>query len=98
MATLILCVIGGMVGTPLCEFHSSTDRLSHLHLIPIARDYIGEHSINTLWPPNLISLIEGMWLILQQETAEDFVLATGEMHTVREFVEKSFGVVGITIR
>lgn len=39
-----------------------------------------------------------MWLILQQETPEDFVLATGEMHTVREFVEKSFAIVGIQIR
>jgi len=42
--------------------------------------------------------IEGMWLILQQDTPEDFVLATGEMHTVREFVEKSFAVAGIQIR
>jgi GDP-D-mannose dehydratase len=39
-----------------------------------------------------------MWLILQQETPEDFVLATGEMHSVREFVEKAFGVVGTQIR
>jgi len=38
--------------------------------------------------------IEGMWLMLQQDKAQDFVLATGEMHTVREFVEKSFKVVG----
>ncbi|KDQ12415.1 hypothetical protein BOTBODRAFT_34391 [Botryobasidium botryosum FD-172 SS1] len=42
--------------------------------------------------------VEGMWRILQQETPEDFVLATGEMHTVREFVEKSFAIVGIKIR
>jgi GDPmannose 4,6-dehydratase len=41
---------------------------------------------------------EGMWLILQQENPEDFVLATGEMHTVREFVEKSFAEVDISIR
>jgi GDPmannose 4,6-dehydratase len=39
-----------------------------------------------------------MWLILQQETPEDFVLATGEMHSVREFVEKAFAVVGTQIR
>lgn len=31
-----------------------------------------------------------MWRVLQQDTPEDFVLATGETHTVREFVEKSF--------
>lgn len=41
--------------------------------------------------------VEGMWRILQQEKAEDFVLATGETHTVREFVERTFGHVGKTI-
>jgi len=38
--------------------------------------------------------VEGMWRILQQDEADDYVLATGEMHSVREFVEKSFGCVG----
>ncbi|KAG0215396.1 hypothetical protein BGX33_001245, partial [Mortierella sp. NVP41] len=42
--------------------------------------------------------VEGMWRMLQQETADDFVLATGEMHTVREFVEKSFKATGKIIR
>lgn len=42
--------------------------------------------------------IEGMWLMLQQEAPEDFVLATGETHAVREFVEMAFGHVGITLR
>ncbi len=41
--------------------------------------------------------VEGMWRILQQEKAEDFVLATGETHTVREFVERAFGHVGKSI-
>lgn len=41
--------------------------------------------------------VEGMWRILQQDVADDYVLATGEMHTVREFVEKSFAHVGVTI-
>lgn len=41
--------------------------------------------------------VEGMWRMLQQETSDDYVLATGETHTVREFVEKAFGVVGTTI-
>ncbi len=41
--------------------------------------------------------VELMWTMLQQETADDFVIATGETHTVREFVEKSFAVVGTTI-
>ena len=38
--------------------------------------------------------VEGMWLILQQDKPEDFVLATGETHTVREFVEAAFEEVG----
>ena len=41
--------------------------------------------------------IEGMWLMLQQDKPQDYVLATGETHTVREFVEKSFKVVGVDI-
>ena len=36
--------------------------------------------------------------VMQQEEADDYVLATGEMHSVREFVEKSFAIVGITIQ
>lgn len=39
-----------------------------------------------------------MWLMLQQDQPDDFVLATGETHPVKEFVEKSFAVVGTTIR
>lgn len=41
--------------------------------------------------------IEAMWLMLQQETAKDYVIATNETHTVREFVELSFKEVGIEI-
>lgn len=41
--------------------------------------------------------VEGMWLILQQSEPHDFVLATGETHPVREFVEKAFAVVGTSI-
>lgn len=41
--------------------------------------------------------VEGMWRILQQGTGDDYVLATGETHTVREFVELAFKEVGITI-
>lgn len=42
--------------------------------------------------------VECMWLILQQETPDDFVIATGEQHTVRDFTEKAFAVNGITLR
>jgi GDPmannose 4,6-dehydratase len=41
--------------------------------------------------------VEGMWLMLQQDEPEDFVLATNETHTVREFVELSFKTVGMNI-
>jgi len=41
--------------------------------------------------------VEGMWRILQHDVPEDFVLATGEMHTVREFIETAFGLRGFTI-
>lgn len=40
---------------------------------------------------------EGMWRMLQHDTAEDFVLATGETHTVREFIELSFREIGMNI-
>jgi GDPmannose 4,6-dehydratase len=38
--------------------------------------------------------VEGMWLILQHDEPDDYVLATGESHSVREFVEKAFAHVG----
>lgn len=41
--------------------------------------------------------VEGMWMMLQQEKADDFVLATGETHTVREFVELTFKELGMEI-
>ncbi len=42
--------------------------------------------------------VECMWLILQQNTPDDFVIATGEMHTVREFCTIAFNNVGISLR
>ena len=42
--------------------------------------------------------VEGMWRMLQQPAPGDFVLATGETHTVREFCERAFAVIGITLR
>jgi GDPmannose 4,6-dehydratase len=41
--------------------------------------------------------VEGMWRILQQSEADDYVLATGETHTVREFTELAFQTIGRTI-
>ena len=42
--------------------------------------------------------IECMWLILQQEKPEDFVIATGEYHTVREFTTLAFKEIGVNLR
>ena len=42
--------------------------------------------------------VECMWLMLQQEKPEDFVIATGETRTVREFVESAFACAGINLR
>lgn len=42
--------------------------------------------------------VKAMWLMLQQETPDDFVIATNETRTVREFVETAFRVAGISIR
>ncbi|MDD3403517.1 MAG: GDP-mannose 4,6-dehydratase [Hespellia sp.] len=42
--------------------------------------------------------VECMWMILQHETPDDFVIATGEQHTVRDFVEKAFAANGLTVR
>lgn len=42
--------------------------------------------------------VEGMWLMLQQDKPGDYVLATNETHTVREFVEAAFAQLGIRIR
>jgi len=39
--------------------------------------------------------VEAMWRILQHDQPDEFVVATGEMHTVREFVELAFGLVGL---
>ena len=41
--------------------------------------------------------VQGMWLMLQQEEPDDYVLATGEAHSVRQFVELAFAQTGVDI-
>jgi GDPmannose 4,6-dehydratase len=74
--------------------------------ITVAVANISEDKQKTLYLGNLDAkrdwghardYVEGMWRMLQQETPDDYVLATGETHTVREFVEKAFGAVNITV-
>ena len=54
----------------------------------------------TIWPPLSLShwLSQAMWLMLQQENPEDFVVATGEAHSVRELVELAFQQIQMEIR
>lgn len=47
------------------------------------------------WAPDYV---QGMWLMLQQAHVDDFVLATGELHTVRQLAENAFGCVGLDWR
>lgn len=42
--------------------------------------------------------VEAMWLMLQQEQPDDYVIATGETHSVKEFVEEAFSAVGLNWR
>ena len=42
--------------------------------------------------------VEAMWLMLQQDTPDDYVVATGETHSVREFLEMAFGAVNLDYR
>jgi GDPmannose 4,6-dehydratase len=58
--------------------------------------YLGNLSARRDWG-HARDYAEGMWLIVQQPQPDDYVLATGEEHSVREFVEKAFACVGIKI-
>ncbi|KXG78332.1 GDP-mannose 4,6-dehydratase [Fervidicola ferrireducens] len=42
--------------------------------------------------------VEAMWLMLQQDEPDDYVIATGESHSVREFLEEAFGLLGLDWR
>ena len=47
---------------------------------------------------NAKDYVEGMWMMLQHDTPDDFVLATGEMHSIKEFIELAFSLVGFNIK
>jgi GDPmannose 4,6-dehydratase len=61
-----------------------------------ARLYLGNLDAKRDWG-HARDYVDGMWRILQQEIPDDYVLATGETHTVREFVELAFRHIGRTI-
>ena len=58
-----------------------------------ARLFLGNLDAKRDWG-HARSYVEGMWLMLQQPLADDYVLATGETHSVREFVDLAFAEVG----
>ena len=55
--------------------------------------YLGNLNAQRDWG-HARDFVEGMWMILQQDIPDDYVLATGEMHSVREFVELAFSHTG----
>ena len=70
-----------------------TRAVAAIHLGVQKRLYIGNLDSLRDWG-HARDYVKGMWLMLQQEQPDDYVLATGEMHSVREFIEKAFAEVG----
>ena len=60
------------------------------------KTYLGNLNAKRDWG-HAADYVEGMWRILQHSKPDDFVLATGETHSVREFVERAFGEAGISV-
>lgn len=70
----------------VAAIHHGTQQMLHLGNLDAKRDW-----------GHAKDYVEGMWRILQQDTPDDYVLATGEAHSVREFVEVAFAEVGRSI-
>ena len=64
-----------------------------IHLGLQDRLYLGNLDAKRDWG-HAREYVRGMWLMLQQDKADDYVLATGETHSVREFVELAFAEIG----
>jgi GDPmannose 4,6-dehydratase len=73
-----------------------TRAVAAIHLKRQQRLYIGNLDAKRDWG-HARDFTEGMWLMLQQPEPDDYVLATGETHSVREFVELAFAEVGRAI-
>lgn len=70
-----------------------TRSVAKIHLNHIECFHLGNLDSKRDWG-HAKDYVEAMWMMLQQEKPEDFVVATGETHSVREFVEASFAYVG----
>jgi GDPmannose 4,6-dehydratase len=73
-----------------------TRAVAAIHLGFQDRLYLGNLDAKRDWG-HAREYVRGMWAIVQQDKPDDFVLATGETHAVREFVEKAFAEVGVVI-
>jgi GDPmannose 4,6-dehydratase len=73
-----------------------TRAVAAIHLGLQDKLYLGNLDAKRDWG-HARDYVEGMWRIVQHDTPDDWVLATGETHAVREFVELAFAEVGITI-
>ncbi len=74
-----------------------TQAVAAIHLGKQDCLYIGNLDAERDWG-HARDYAEGMWLILQQPRPDDYVLATGETHSVREFIELAFAEIGVSIR
>ncbi len=70
-----------------------TRAVAAIHLGLQKRLHLGNLDASRDWG-HARDYVEGMWMIVQQDEPDDYVLATGETHSVREFVELAFGHVG----
>lgn len=73
-----------------------TRAVAAIHLGLQNRLYLGNLDARRDWG-HAREYVRGMWLMLQQDVAEDYVLATGEAHSVREFVTLAFSEIGVQI-
>jgi len=73
-----------------------TTTVARIHVGEVDCLYLGNIDAKRDWG-HARDYVEGMWRMLQEEVPDDYVLATGETHSVREFVEKTFKHIGITI-
>ncbi len=73
-----------------------TRAVAAIHLGRQDKLYLGNLDAKRDWG-HARDYVEGMWRIVQQDQGDDYVLATGETHTVREFVELAFKEIGVEI-
>lgn len=73
-----------------------TRAVAAIHLGLQDKLYLGNLEAKRDWG-HAKDYVRGMWLMMQQDAPDDYVLATGATHSVRSFVEKAFGEVGIAV-